>query len=959
MTIFRDGVGGALAERSSLREYSASSRSTPSYGPFQMGMDANFMAGTGHYSGLLSKERAYRESPWIQPSIHAFASALAARPFRLFREVGDQKERVAKHWLLDLMAKPNSLARLSEYALKYQTFFLYDFDGEVLWHLGRRGNAKPGPKRTPPEFITIFRRQHARPVTNSSTGEFIGWELSIDGRPYFADRDDVVHFSQFDPLDHRATFNPFTQQVREPNRGRSGLDSKRLAISADIAAARYNYDFFSRGIAPNIAFMTEDEISGGEDDFRDRMRARLAGKSGEPVVLSGGKWTIQSLAAMQKDAEFSKGRAISREEQLAGRVPPIVMGDKDATYANAQAQVLTWWEIVLDPALMHFCATLDSYLLDKEPDVWTDLSTDDVDALQVAKRERLKSATELAKARVPWAVAARTVGLDLEKFEGSDVAFGNYTDIPVTAIMAGDSKAEVATTEPPDAPKPPNVTGETDDTTPPSDQAPRSIRVLAPGSRPAARTIAGVSRRAPWAVVARMAGPFDYASTQVNITGDLAQQILDMAVAIPDDALAEKGRETDPHATVKYGIDPKVSVGEVREALANSDSMLEMAERGGVLTLGRTAVFTADSYDVVYVTCASNDLEILNSVISNGVTVTDTHPEYVPHVTLAYVQAGRGAEFADNDALVGAEFTFDAISFSDTKGVETVISLKDPVQSRAKQPARSRIVTVAGRAFGADDLAAISKLIAGDDEALQKVARKFHVRALQTGAKQIVDLVAPRQRKTEDPVTSLIGLDNPRVITFLDSRANLITSVNSTTADQILAAIRQGTSDGVTHDDIAREIKDTFNLRGKQATLISRQESGSALNGGRFLQLKEEKVGQHEWLSSRDDRVRDSHSEIDGEIVDVGEEFSNGCVYPQDPDGDTDEVMGCRCVSLPADGGDRSRSSGNAEWRATYWRASVVTALRPTEREFTSALQRYFNGQRGRVLAEFAKRFAA
>lgn len=50
------------------------------------------------------------------------------------------------------------------------------------------------------------------------------------------------------------------------------------------------------------------------------------------------------------------------------------------------------------------------------------------------------------------------------------------------------------------------------------------------------------------------------------------------------------------------------------------------------------------------------------------------------------------------------------------------------------------------------------------------------------------------------------------------------------------------------------------------------------------------------WIATPDDRVRESHLELDGEEVALDEEFSNGCMFPGDGNcPDTSEVWNCRC----------------------------------------------------------------
>jgi uncharacterized protein with gpF-like domain len=54
-----------------------------------------------------------------------------------------------------------------------------------------------------------------------------------------------------------------------------------------------------------------------------------------------------------------------------------------------------------------------------------------------------------------------------------------------------------------------------------------------------------------------------------------------------------------------------------------------------------------------------------------------------------------------------------------------------------------------------------------------------------------------------------------------------------------------------------------------------------------------------QWIAANDDRVRDSHAEIDGEIIPFGGTYSNGLAYPGDTSGDIEEWINCRCSNAP------------------------------------------------------------
>ena len=74
----------------------------------------------------------------------------------------------------------------------------------------------------------------------------------------------------------------------------------------------------------------------------------------------------------------------------------------------------------------------------------------------------------------------------------------------------------------------------------------------------------------------------------------------------------------------------------------------------------------------------------------------------------------------------------------------------------------------------------------------------------------------------------------------------------------------------------------------------------AAENAGRidsYKNLEKQGVVQKKvWIATPDDRTRESHLEIDGEEVGINQEFSNGCMFPGDPDcDDPGEVLNCRC----------------------------------------------------------------
>ena len=52
-----------------------------------------------------------------------------------------------------------------------------------------------------------------------------------------------------------------------------------------------------------------------------------------------------------------------------------------------------------------------------------------------------------------------------------------------------------------------------------------------------------------------------------------------------------------------------------------------------------------------------------------------------------------------------------------------------------------------------------------------------------------------------------------------------------------------------------------------------------------------------QWDAALDGRTRESHRRGDGEIRELDEKFSNGLMFPGDPNGGAAEVVNCRCTS--------------------------------------------------------------
>jgi SPP1 gp7 family putative phage head morphogenesis protein len=116
---------------------------------------------------------------------------------------------------------------------------------------------------------------------------------------------------------------------------------------------------------------------------------------------------------------------------------------------------------------------------------------------------------------------------------------------------------------------------------------------------------------------------------------------------------------------------------------------------------------------------------------------------------------------------------------------------------------------------------------------------------------------------------------------------------------QLNSAILQGILQGDSIDNIADRLQSVSNMNRNVAIRNARTMTTSAENGGRmsaYFEAEEHGIEmQKEWIATLDSRTRDTHREVDGEVIPVSKTFSNGCRYPGDPRGDPAETYNCRC----------------------------------------------------------------
>jgi hypothetical protein len=174
--------------------------------------------------------------------------------------------------------------------------------------------------------------------------------------------------------------------------------------------------------------------------------------------------------------------------------------------------------------------------------------------------------------------------------------------------------------------------------------------------------------------------------------------------------------------------------------------------------------------------------------------------------------------------------------------------------------------------------------------------------------------------------------------------------INNTTEASLRRLLEDALAKGQSVTTVVDRIVGMFgSMDAGRALLISRQEILGASNFAAFRVYQIAGIPMKRWVSTQDDRVRDSHAEAHGQIVEITEPFDVGgaaLMYPGDPAGPAKEVCNCRCWTVPELDG---RSIWTEARVIAIWRGYVRRAVEWDSR-MTVAVRTEFYKQKDGVL---------
>ena len=379
--------------------------------------------GRAHPENYKNYLQQYADSAWVYSCIYQIASKAAGVPYRLKKQKMSKgvvsEEEVGDDKLINLLYTPNPW--MSGYDLIEATISFMELTGNAYWLLDSMVAGKPTEMwYLPPDSVRIV------PDDNN----FIkGYTYDPgDGKPFFIEKEFIIHFKYFNPLDMYYGMGPLSP-------GRKSIDSQNYGDE-------YNREFFKGGAEPGVTLITDGEL---DDDQRLRIKAAWKAKhrgykNAHRTALLEGGMKIERTGIGHKDMDFVNLKKMSREDILGVlKMPPAMVGIFEyANYANSVEQRKIFWIDTMMPKIRKFVSTLDSFLVAPYHDTTYFLDPDysGIEVLQKDKKQQaeiddiqVKNGTKLIN--------------EIRERDGDDpLPYGNTWNAPMNLMPISEDRPE-------------------------------------------------------------------------------------------------------------------------------------------------------------------------------------------------------------------------------------------------------------------------------------------------------------------------------------------------------------------------------------------------------------------------------------------------------------------------------------------------------------------------------------
>lgn len=175
---------------------------------------------------------------------------------------------------------------------------------------------------------------------------------------------------------------------------------------------------------------------------------------------------------------------------------------------------------------------------------------------------------------------------------------------------------------------------------------------------------------------------------------------------------------------------------------------------------------------------------------------------------------------------------------------------------------------------------------------------------IKLGTDSLLPVLAEILREAGQDAIDLIGTEYAFNITsditnWLEKRTNVfLTQITETTFNTLKQQFTESFEAGESREQLVERVKNTYgDITDARAKTIARTEVHNATQYATIEGYRQAGVTIKIWVAVGDAYTRDSHAALDGEERPLDVPFSNGLMFPGDPNGPAEEVINCRCVS--------------------------------------------------------------
>lgn len=168
-----------------------------------------------------------------------------------------------------------------------------------------------------------------------------------------------------------------------------------------------------------------------------------------------------------------------------------------------------------------------------------------------------------------------------------------------------------------------------------------------------------------------------------NVSTNLSKPFTKISNIIKDEDLHEYGKESTPHVTGLYGINPSDNISK------KTQSVLQKYHRSNIkATIRECGLFENGEFDVLKFDILSQDLHDINGLLTQNLDYENDYDGYNPHMTIAYLKPGKGQQYVDmlQGKLNGFPLEFGPPIFSDEQQNKQEMILGYPDNEDADHP---------------------------------------------------------------------------------------------------------------------------------------------------------------------------------------------------------------------------------------------------------------------------------